>query len=90
MNDEIELTVKGRGISETFEAFVCERLARLSLSGSVTARDGGVRIRVSGEAALIEMLEIACLLGPADCIVEDVMRERLMRQESARNLPLAR
>jgi hypothetical protein len=85
MDCEMVLVVRGRGIGETFEAFVSERLARLSLTGSVTARHGGVRIHVSGDVALIEMLEIACLLGPVDCIVEDVMRH-----DPARNLPRIR
>jgi hypothetical protein len=85
MDCEMVLIVRGRGIGATFEAFVSERLARLSLTGSLTARDGGFRIRVSGDAALIEMLEIACLLGPVDCIVEDVMR-----QNPARNFPSVR
>jgi hypothetical protein len=60
---------------ESFAAFAAHRAGRLSLAHAVTAQDEGrAVIRVEGPAALIDAFEMACSLGPADCLVLDVTR----------------
>jgi hypothetical protein len=74
-----KLVFSGRGLGEGFLEFVADRAAKLSLdgSGSLTDLTTEATVLVSGAPALVDMLEVACLLGPADCLVEDVSGERI-------------
>jgi hypothetical protein len=66
---------EGRLNGESFAEFARHRAARLDLDLAIqTASDRAVRLSVDGEAALIDMFEMAMSLGPLDCIVLDVKR----------------
>lgn len=68
-----ELVFSGRNLGPAFLDFVEDRARRFSLDGwaAPTGR-GDVAVTLRGPDALIDMLEIACLLGPIDCLVEGV------------------
>lgn len=83
MAPETILLVTGRGLGASYRAFALAKMARLSLTGRVEIEGDGLRLFVNGEAALVDMLEVACLLGPADCIVERI--ERVEDEGSAGN-----
>ena len=60
---------------ESFRAFARRRAARLSLDlafGEASAQ--AVTAHVRGPAALIDAFEMACSLGPIDCLVREVRR----------------
>lgn len=59
----------------SFAAFAAHRAARLSLRHAVTAQDlGRAVVRVEGPEALVDAFEMACSLGPGDCLVRGVRR----------------
>ncbi len=65
----------GRFASRTFRAFVDHRAARLDLDAWI--EDAGPErfcVRVAGKPDLIDAFEMACSLGPLDCLVLDVTR----------------
>lgn len=67
---EARLEVRGRALGAAFRGFAEDRLRRYGLEGSVSAEATRADIRVRGPAALVDMLEVACLLGPAESLVE--------------------
>lgn len=67
-----ELVFTGRNLGVDYLDFVADRARRFSLDGYARAEDDAVRVVLRGPEALIDMLEVACLLGPADCLVETV------------------
>lgn len=71
-DDAVRLTITGHGLGETFLDFVADRANRFSLNGWATARDDSATVVVAGPPALIDMLTVACLLGPAACRVDDI------------------
>lgn len=73
----VRLRVTGRGLGAGYARFAAARLARLGLDGSAGAEAERATILARGPAALVEMLEIACLLGPADCLVDHIAVETL-------------
>ena len=61
--------------TESFASFARHRAARLSLdAGAPELRPDRIRITVSGEHDLIDAFEMACSLGPIDCLVSDIVR----------------
>ena len=63
---------------ESFHAFARRRAARLSLSLAFgAASPQAVALSVCGPAALVDAFEMACSLGPIDCLVIDVQRQEL-------------
>lgn len=65
----------GRLRPESFADFVAHRAHRLALDHRVEALDPGrAVVTVSGEADLVDAFEMACSLGPADCLVLDARR----------------
>ena len=68
-----ELVFTGRNLGAGYLDFVADRARRFSLDGYARAEGGEtVHVVLRGPEALIDMLEVACLLGPADCLVEAV------------------
>ena len=58
-----------------FLDFVDHRARRLDLDVRVEeAGPNRIRVAVAGEPDLIDAFEMACSLGPLDCIVMDVVR----------------
>ncbi len=65
----------GRFRPDSFAAFVAHRAARLDLAAEATAFGSArAEVTVSGDAALIDAFEMACSLGPIDCLVTDAFR----------------
>jgi hypothetical protein len=65
----------GRFEPKSFGDFARHRVARLALDASVPdLRRDRVRITVSGQDDLVDAFEVACSLGPIDCLVEDIAR----------------
>lgn len=63
----------------SFEEFARHRAARLDLEIQVGACDSGsATLSVKGQEALVDMFEMACSLGPYDCIVVDVERRAII------------
>jgi hypothetical protein len=59
----------------SFLEFVAHRGGRLALSTRLEAAGPDqVTVSVSGEPELIDAFEMACSLGPIDCLVRDVVR----------------
>lgn len=70
---------RGRFDCESFEEFARHRAARLDLEILVGACDAGsATLSVKGQEALVDMFEMACSLGPYDCVVLDVERRTLI------------
>lgn len=68
----IRLTFEGRFVVSSFAAFVERRAARLDLGVLVkTASDRLFAVDVTGQPDLIDAFEMACSLGPLDCLVLD-------------------
>lgn len=67
------LVFAGRGLDRGFLDFLAERADLLSLDGwgRLTSANE-VEAVLFGPAALVDMLEVACLLGPVSALVEDV------------------
>ena len=65
----------GRFDTASFADFARHRAARLSLvAGDPDLRPDRICITVSGEGDLVDAFEVACSLGPIDCLVADVSR----------------
>jgi hypothetical protein len=66
------LTFAGRFVAPSFAAFVARRAVRLDLR--VAVRSAGAElfaVDVEGQPDLIDAFEMACSLGPLDCLVLD-------------------
>jgi len=62
----------GRFRPESFLEFVHHRAERLALRTRLgTVRRDRIEVFVTGEEDLIDAFEIACTLGPLDCLVLD-------------------
>ena len=78
---EASFAFKGRLAPDSFRDFARRRAARLSLKleeGGASAQS--FACRVSGPLALVDAFEMACSLGPLDCLVLDVWREDRTRE----------
>jgi acylphosphatase len=65
----------GRFEPASFADFARHRAARLSLDADqLDLGSDRVQITVSGQPDLVDAFEMACSLGPIDCLVEDVRR----------------
>ncbi len=83
--DCVRLRFSGRGLGPNFLEFVADRAGRFSLDGWAAAgSDDSATVVVAGPPALIDMLEVACLLGPVDCVVDDVATGPADRADAGR------
>ena len=75
MEQAATLVFIGRLEPESFAEFVRHRAGRLSLGAglAVLGREC-IEVSVTGEADLIDAFEMACSLGPFDCLVLDAFR----------------
>ena len=75
MAGAVDFVFEGRFDCGSFVSFARHRAGRLDVSLDVGAcSDTAIAVSVSGQDALIDMFEMACSLGPYDCIVHDVRR----------------
>lgn len=88
MTQAATLIFLGRFRTESFLDFVRHRAERLALRTSIGAVGADrIEVSVSGESDLLDAFEIACSLGPIDCVVLDHRRingaANLLPEESA-------
>jgi len=63
-------------LDDSYLDFVADRAAWLSLSGWVGSEpDKQVTVVVAGPEALVGALEMACVLGPLDALVDTIQAE---------------
>jgi hypothetical protein len=72
----VHMVIEGEGFGEGFGRLIADKAARLSLR-LVAAHIGPRRIdlRLAGHPALIDMLAVACLLGPREARVARVLTD---------------
>jgi hypothetical protein len=76
MPDTVTLRFEGVLPKASFAEFAAHRAARLSLDHRMLSQDAGSAvIRLTGPAVLIDAFEMALSLGPADCLVREVIRQ---------------
>jgi hypothetical protein len=76
MGNGVTLVFLGRLRPESFTAFVSHRAGRLALEHAFGAvGPERVEVTLTGDPDLIDAFEMACSLGPIDCLVLDVFRE---------------
>lgn len=73
--ESVVFTFSGKLDAESFVAFARHRAAKLDLPLAVLAcDDSAVALAIDGQADLVDAFDMACSLGPHDCIVLDVER----------------
>lgn len=75
VNPTTTIIFHGRFVPESFAEFMRHRAGRLSLNpefGSIG--EERIEVALGGDGDLIDMFEMACSLGPIDCVVLDVER----------------
>ncbi|WP_346910946.1 hypothetical protein [uncultured Roseibium sp.] len=73
--ERVIFTFSGRIVPDSFVAFARHRAAKLDLPLAVLASDdSSVAVAVDGQVDLVDAFDMACSLGPHDCIVLDVER----------------
>jgi len=71
----VTLVFAGRLRPESFAGFVAHRAGRLALPFRLESLDSArAVVTVAGQADLVDAFEIACSLGPTDCLVIDSRR----------------
>ncbi len=69
----VEMHIAGQVASETFADWICHRARLLDLTGWVTIVDEAeIVAHVTGDAVLVDAMEVACSLGPADVFVDRI------------------
>ncbi len=77
MYRSLTLVFHGRFQTESFLEFVRHRAERLGLRAGVgTVTPNRIEVSVAGDEELIDAFELACSLGPIDCLVLDHRRLR--------------
>jgi hypothetical protein len=75
MNEPVRFIFRGRLESESFAEFAQHRARRLDIGLHIKAGSAQEYVLdVDGAHDLIDAFEMACSLGPQDCIVTDVFR----------------
>ncbi|WP_103222815.1 hypothetical protein [Roseibium marinum] len=73
--ESVTFNFRGHFRVDSFLAFARHRAARLDLPLAVLASDDGmIALAVEGQADLVDAFDMACSLGPHDCLVLDVER----------------
>ena len=75
MRETVTFLFTGRFDTASFAEFARHRAARLSLDADLSdLRPDRMRVTVSGQPDLVDAFEMACSLGPIDCLVADIAR----------------
>jgi acylphosphatase len=75
MSEQARFVFTGQLRTDSFIEFARHRAARLGLRIDVgQISDQAVTVNVSGAAELVDAFEMACSLGPYDCLVLEVAR----------------
>ena len=68
-------TFRGQMVPASFREFALHRAGRLDLVIEVEACEAvSARVSVTGQEDLVDAFEMACSLGPYDCIILDIER----------------
>ncbi len=85
MQQAATLVFEGRFRAESFLDFVRHRAERLALQAGIGAvTPERIEVSVSGQADLIDAFELACSLGPIDCLVLDHCRLGMVERRAKR------
>lgn len=77
-------TIEGRFDPDTYLAFIEDRAKWLAIAGWATSPGPGiVQLVAAGPEALVGALEMACLLGPLDALIESVQMTGVAVADSA-------
>ena len=69
----VEMRIAGQVASEAFADWICHRARLLGLTGWVTiVGEAEIVAHVTGDAVLVDAMEVACSLGPADVFVDRI------------------
>jgi hypothetical protein len=75
MSENASFVFRGRLRADIFVEFACHRAARLDLAIDIGAvSDEAIALTVHGPSELVDAFEMACSLGPYECLVLDVTR----------------
>lgn len=75
MNCAVDFVFRGQLDCDSFIGFARHRAGRLDLDMRIDdCSESAVAVHVAGQEDLVDMFEMACSLGPYDCIVLDVSR----------------
>lgn len=75
MSNAVRFVFIGEINCDSFVEFARHRAGRLDLSMDVGPCDRhSIAVTVAGQEALVDMFEMACSLGPYNCIVHNVTR----------------
>jgi hypothetical protein len=81
MIERAHFVFSGRLGGGAFVEFATHRAGRLALRLTIgEADDRAVSLVVQGAGELVDAFEMACSLGPYDCIVLDVVRKSLVSE----------
>lgn len=73
MSRRAHFVFRGNLRTDSFIAFARHRAARLGLGMEIgQASNAAISLTVAGAADLVDAFEMACSLGPYDCLVLDV------------------
>ena len=68
-------TFRGRLVCESFTDFALHRAGRLDLEIGIGPCDpASATLSVKGQEDLLDAFEMACSLGPLDCVILDIER----------------
>jgi acylphosphatase len=88
MQSATTLVFLGRFEPASFTEFVHHRARRLELTANLGAVDcERIEVQVAGDEALVDAFEMACSLGPIDCLVLDTYRARRAARQRVAGLP---
>ncbi len=76
MQERVQMVFLGQFEPESFAEFMRHRAERLSIRAEARRLDAArVDVEVEGDTDLVDMFEMACSLGPIDCLVRDTYRQ---------------
>lgn len=88
LSEGAQITFVGCFAPHSFEEFVAHRGRKLALEWRILHSDRErVSVALRGQPAFLDAFEMACSLGPADCLVRDVVRDGVRAAAGADALP---
>ncbi|WP_286182180.1 hypothetical protein [Rhizobium sp. ICMP 5592] len=75
MTDRARFIFRGQMVCDSFIEFAQHRAQRLDLDIEMESCDAmSATLAVKGQEDLVDAFEMACSLGPYDCIIRDIER----------------
>ena len=86
MIEAVQFAFSGQIEPNSFSEFARHRAGRLELWLEICVEEKDfVKLDVEGQPDLVDSFEMACSLGPQDCIVREITRKQLQRDPLKRN-----